>query len=70
MTDRYWLWQQALTERDQGMMSLFVLAAVLVASYLITYAPWLPQRYGRALRRAYEIGGALLYVGVLVVSAL
>lgn len=70
MTDRYWLWQQALTERDQGMMSLFILAIALVVSYLVTYVPWLPQKYGKVLRKAYEVGGVLLYIGVLLVSAM
>ncbi len=70
MTDRYWLWQQALDQRDRGMLSLFTLAILMVVSYLITYVDWLPPKVGRVLRIVYELGGVILYVGILIVSAL
>jgi hypothetical protein len=70
MTDRFYLWQQALRERDQGMYSLVGLAFLFVGSYLITYVPWVPDRYGRVLRLCYEVGGGLLFIGMIIVSAL
>lgn len=70
MTPRFYLWQDALVARDQGMYSLIGLGVLFVGSYLITYVPWIPDKPGKALRVGYEVGGILLYVGMLVVSSL
>lgn len=69
MTNRFYLWQQALQERDQGMYALVGLAVLFVLSYLITYAPWVPQRLGNFIRICYEFGGAFLLLGMIIVSA-
>jgi hypothetical protein len=66
-TDNYRAWQTALKDRDAALYGLLILAAVLVGSYLITYAKWLPPAWGKRLRLAYEIGGALLYIGIIIV---
>lgn len=66
-TDNYRAWQALLLDRDQGIYILFFLAAFLVGSYLITYVNWIPQKYGRKIRAAYEIGGILLYVGLIYI---
>lgn len=68
-TDNYAAWQQLLNQRDHGLYMLLLLATFLVGSYLITYAYWIPQKYGRLIRVAYEIGGILLYIGIVIVSA-
>jgi len=69
MTERYLLWREALVNRDRGMYSLMILAVLFVVSYLVTYVPWIPERWGRYLRISYEIGGVILFVGMILVSA-
>lgn len=68
-TDNYLAWQQLLEERDRALYWLLLLAAGLVGSYLITYVEWIPQRYGKLIRAAYEVGGILLYIGIVIISA-
>jgi hypothetical protein len=70
MTPKYYLWQQALDNSHRGMYSLMMLAVLFVGSYLMTYVPWIPNKYGKALRIGYEVGGVFLYAGMLVVSSL
>ena len=69
MTERYTLWRQALIDRDHGIYSLLALSLMFVVSYLVTYAPWVPARWGKYIRFAYEVGGALMFAGMVVVSA-
>lgn len=70
MTPKYYLWQQALADSHRGIYSLVGLAVLFVGSYLITYVPWISDKLGKYLRISYEIGGVLLYAGMLVVSSL
>jgi len=70
MTERYLIWQKELTQRDLGMYTLSGLAVLLVVSYLLTYADWLPPTVGKGLRFVYEVGGGLLYLGIIVVSVM
>jgi len=69
-TQFYQAWRAAMQQRDQALYILLVLAVILVGSYLITYVNWVPDKWGRRLRATYEIGGALLYLGMLIVSIL
>jgi len=66
-TDNFRAWQLALQQRDQALYALILLAAILVGSYLLTYATWLPPVWGRRIRLAYEVGGVLLYTGIVIV---
>jgi len=66
-TDNYLSWQNALLDRDKALYSLLLLAFILVGSYLITYM--LPPEFGKRLRVAYEVGGILLYIGIVAVCA-
>ena len=67
-TDNYLAWPNLLTQRDTALYWLLLLAAGLVGSYLLTYAAWIPGAWGKRLRIAYEIGGVLFYLGVIVIS--
>ena len=69
-TDNYRAWQIALQQRDQALYGLLALAFMLVGSYLFTYAAWVPPVWGRRIRVAYEVGGILLYIGIVVVCAI
>lgn len=66
-TDNFRAWQLALQQRDQALYALILLAGILVGSYLLTYATWLPREWGRRVRIAYEVGGVLLYIGIVIV---
>lgn len=66
-TSNYSAWQLALKQRDQALYGLLLLAVVLVGSYLFTYAKWLPPAWGKRIRIAYEIGGVMLYIGIIIV---
>ena len=68
-TSNYRAWQLALQQRDQALYALLALAFMLVGSYLFTYAKWIPQIWGRRIRAAYEMGGILLYIGIVIVCA-
>jgi len=68
-TDNYRAWQEALNQRDQALIAMFGLALLMVGSYLVTYLPWVPPAWGRRIRLSYEIGGILLYIGIIVVCA-
>jgi len=66
-TDNYNAWQLALQDRDRALYGMLLLAGLFVVSYLITYVKWIPPIWGQRLRIAYEIGGVLLYVGIVYV---
>jgi len=68
-TDNYRAWQALLNQRDQALYAMFGLAVLFIGSYLITYVSWIPEKTGRMLRAAYEIGGILLYIGIIIVCA-
>lgn len=68
-TDNYRAWQLALQQRDQALYGLLLLAGILVGSYLLTYAKWVPATWGRRIRIAYEMGGILLYAGIIIVCS-
>lgn len=68
-TDNYIAWQLAIQDRDRALYGLVVLALVLVGSYLITYAKWVPPVWQKRLRLAYEVGGVFLYIGIIAVCA-
>lgn len=67
-TDNYNAWQLALADRDRALYGMFLLAFLLVGSYLLTYVNWVPPKWGKRIRFAYEVGGILLYIGIIVVS--
>lgn len=67
MTGHYAAWQQALADRNQGLYMLMGLGALLVISYLLTYVSWLPAKYARLLRKAYEIGGLIFYTWAVLI---
>ena len=66
-TENFTAWQQALQDRDRALYGLLLLAFVLVGSYLLTYAKWIPPKWGARIRGAYEVGGILMYIGIIVV---
>jgi len=68
-TDNYMAWQTALQDRDRALYGMFLLAVLLIGSYLFTYAKWIPPIWGKRIRIAYEIGGILLYAGIVIVCA-
>jgi len=70
-TDNYANWQIALAERDRALYAMLILAVALVGSYLFTYffPKWIPPIWGKRIRIAYEIGGILLYIGIVIVCA-
>ena len=67
-TDNYLAWQDALKDRDNALYGMLILAFILVGSYLVTYAKWVPPTWGKRIRVAYEIGGVLLYFGIIYIS--
>ena len=67
-TDNYIAWQALIDQRNISLYWLALLALLLVGSYLLTYAAWLPYKYGKLIRIAYEAGGILLYIGIIVVT--
>lgn len=67
-TDNYRAWQLALADRDRALYGMLLLAFLLVGSYLFTYAKWVPSKWGKRIRFAYEVGGILLYIGTIIVS--
>jgi len=67
-TDNFIAWQALLNERDKGLYLLLALAAFLVGSYLISYLTWIPPKYGRIIRGMYEVGGIMLYIGLVIIS--
>ena len=68
-TSNFVAWQQAILQRDQALYGLAALALALVGSYLLTYAEWVPTTWARRIRLAYEVGGVLLYIGIIAVCA-
>lgn len=67
-TENYQAWQLLLHQRNIALYWMLGLSAFLIASYEITYAQWLPQRYAKLIRYAYEVGGVLLYIGTVILS--
>ena len=67
-TDNYLAWQLALKDRDTALYGIFVLALLLVGSYLLSYVEWVPPIWGKRIRIAYEVGGILLYIGIVYIS--
>lgn len=68
-TDNYLAWQLAIQDRDRALYGMLGLAFLLVGSYLLTYVKWVPPIWGKRIRIAYEVGGILLYIGIVVVCA-
>lgn len=66
-TDNYLAWQNALADRDRALYGMLFLALLLIGSYLFTYVNWIPPTWGKRIRIAYEIGGVLLYIGIVYV---
>lgn len=69
-TKNYLAWKALLNQRDLALYGLLFLAVALVGSYLITYVEWLPAKYGKVIRYTYEIGGLLLYIGIVIVCVI
>jgi len=68
-TDNFTAWQIALQNRDNALYSMLGLALLLVGSYLFTYVNWIPPKWGKYIRLTYEVGGVLLYFGIVYVCA-
>lgn len=67
-TDNYKAWQLAIADRDRALYGMLLLAFLLVGSYLLTYVNWIPPKWGKRIRFFYEVGGILLYIGIIIVS--
>lgn len=62
------LWQTNIDNQNEAINMLAGLGVFLVLCYLISYAPWLPVKWANLLRVGYEMGGVMLYAGIIVIS--
>ena len=60
MVPEYYLWQEAIALRDQGLSMLFLVALALVASWAMT--DFWPSQVARILRMLFFWGGLVLWV--------